>query len=59
MSLEPPENLQSLRGKLYDKAKAEPGYRFYLLYDKIHRLDVLPTPMRSRVATTGRLGWTG
>jgi len=41
MSLEPPEKLRSLQGKLYDKAKAEPGYRFYLLYDKIHRPDVL------------------
>src|SRR5208282_3819609 len=41
MSLEPPEKLRSLQGKLYDKATAEPGYRFYLLYDKIHRPDVL------------------
>jgi RNA-directed DNA polymerase len=41
VSLEPPEKLRSLQGKLYDKAKAEPGYRFYLLYDKIHRPDVL------------------
>jgi len=41
MSLEPPEKLRSLQGKLYDKAKAEPGCRFYLLYDKIHRPDVL------------------
>ena len=41
ISLEPPEKLRSLQGKLYDKAKAEPGYRFYLLYDKIHRPDVL------------------
>ena len=41
MSLEPPEKLRSLQGKLYDKAKAETGYRFYLLYDKIHRPDVV------------------
>src|ERR1700682_4118763 len=41
MSLEPPERLRSLQVKLYGKAKAEPDYRFYLLYDKIHRPDVL------------------
>src|SRR5215470_10654208 len=41
MSLEPPEKLRSLQGKLYDKAKAEPGYRFYLLYDKLYRADIL------------------
>ena len=41
MSLEPPEKLRSLQGKLYDKAKAEPDYRFYLLYDKLYRADIL------------------
>lgn len=41
MSLEPPEKLRSLQRKLYGKAKAAPDYRFYLLYDKIHRPDVL------------------
>jgi RNA-directed DNA polymerase len=41
MSLEPPEKLRSLQRKLYGKAKAAPDYRFYLLYDKIYRPDVL------------------
>src|SRR6266581_5281103 len=41
MSLETPERLRSLQMKLYCKAKGEPDYRFYLLYDKICREDIL------------------
>jgi RNA-directed DNA polymerase len=41
MSLEPPETVRKLQMALHAKAKAAPMYRFYLLYDKLYREDIL------------------
>jgi RNA-directed DNA polymerase len=41
MSLPPPPTVEKLQTALHTKAKGSPDYRFYALYDKVYRRDVL------------------
>jgi RNA-directed DNA polymerase len=51
--------VQQLREKLNGKAKAEPGFRFYLLYDKVYRKDFLEAAYAQCRSNDGRPGVDG
>ena len=57
--LKTPEQIRELQRKLYRKAKQEKEYRFYLLYDKIYRLDILNHAYRLVRAKKGAPGIDG
>ena len=58
-NLATPESVQKLRNALHAKAKGEPGFRFYLLYDKVYRKDILEHAYACCRANKGAAGVDG
>jgi group II intron reverse transcriptase/maturase len=51
-----PKQIRTLQRKLYRKAKSEPTYRFYSLYDKVYRADILSHAYNLVKANKGKAG---
>ncbi len=59
VSLTPPPKVRKLQETLHAKAKGSPGYRFYALYDKLYRADVLSHAYACCAANGGAAGVDG
>jgi RNA-directed DNA polymerase len=59
MSLATPASVQKLQTALHAKAKESPSLRFYALYDKVHRKDVLACAYQCSKANGGAAGVDG
>src|SRR5207237_2579050 len=59
MNLTPPEKVGKLQETLHAKAKGAPSYRFYALYDKLYRSDVLAYAYACCRANAGAAGVDG
>src|SRR5438876_12135048 len=59
MSLPPPVSVGKLQATLHTKAKEAPSYRFYALYDKVYRLEVLAYAYERCRANQGAAGVDG
>lgn len=57
--LKTPEHIQELQTKLYQKAKQEAEFRFYALYDKVYRKDIIEHAYRLVKAHKGAPGVDG
>ena len=59
MSLTTPLSVQKLQTALHDKAKGSPNFRFYALYDKVYREDVMAFAYECCKANRGAAGVDG
>ena len=59
MNLATPSSVQKLQKALHDKAKGSPSFRFYALYDKVYRKDVLAFAYTCCKANGGAAGMDG